>query len=267
MDFSLLFRLPRELRDQIYEYALYEPQGIIYRTNEEGSGKLYRRTITRPRKHFINSLLRPSHLTLVEGTHGVENNQIKYVCRRLYYETRTMDLRLNYIILKDSAFLNAVKQSVLLFSRCSVIRRVTIMATPESLLAEYGQHNLSALMGYCTANPAIAVRFHIPYWSQQNASFVLLGLSYLSILRSDPSLMTQLARSTSVSYLCDSICELLSTTVTIPLNFRFFPREEHFDLDAFQHGLRKSPLFGLPCTEAAIGDVRKLAEQWFHNGL
>jgi hypothetical protein len=268
MGSSLLFRLPRELRDQIYEYALYEPQGIIYLTTEKGSGKFYRRTITRPRKHFINSLLRrSSHLTFVEGPHGVENNQLKYVCRRLYYETRMMDLRCNYIVFRDSPSSNAVQQSVMLFSRCSVLRRVNIMTTSESFFAEYGQDNLSALMGYCTSNPAIAVRLHIPYWSQANATFVLLGLSYLSTLRSDPSLMTQLARSTSVSYLCDSICELLSTTVTIPLNFRFFPREENFDLDVFQHGLRKSPLFGLPCTEAAIGDVRKLAERWFHSGL
>jgi hypothetical protein len=138
------------------------------------------------------------------------------------------------------------------------------MSSPEAFTAEYGQLNLSLLMGYCTADPAVMMRVHIPYWSQANPNFVFLGLAYLSALRGDASLIARLAHSTSVSFLADSVSELLTTTFEIPPTFRYFPREESLDIDTFQCGLRRSTM---PNPHAAIGDVRKLAEQWFIKGL
>ena len=265
METSLLFRLPRELRDQIYEYALYEPPGLLYRLSEEGADKFYRRTMTRPRRTLINWLHRHWPFSRsVERAHGPENNQLKYVCRRLYYETKGMDLRCNWIVFRDCPSSSAVQQSILLFRRYSLLRRVDIISSPESFTAEYGQHNLSTLMGYCIADPAVMVRVHIPYWSQASPNFVLLGLSYLSTLRGNALLIARLAQSTSVSYLSDSASELLTTPVEIPPNFRFFPREESLDIDAFQCGLRRSTM---PSLHTAIGDLRKLVEQWFINGL
>ncbi|KAF2785907.1 hypothetical protein K505DRAFT_261048 [Melanomma pulvis-pyrius CBS 109.77] len=265
MDTSLLFRLPQELRDQIYEYVLHQSPGVLYQSSEEGADNFYRRTMARPRRSFINWLRSHwSRSRLVERARGPENNQLKYVCRRLYYETRGMDLRCNWIVFRDSASLSAVQQSVLLFRRCSLLRRFVIMSSPESFTAEYGQLNLSELIGYCTADPAVMVRVHIPYWSQANPNFVFLGLAYLFTLRGDASLITRLAQSTSVSYLSDSVSEILTTSLAVPPNFRFFPREESLDIDAVQCGLRRSTM---PNPHAAIGDVRKLVEQWFMNGL
>ena len=118
---SLLFRLPQELRDQVYEYALYETPGLLYRSSEEGADKFYRRTMTHPRRTLINWLHRHWPFSRpVERAQGPENNQLKYVCRRLYYETKGMDLRCNWIVFRDCASLSAVQQSILLFRRYSL---------------------------------------------------------------------------------------------------------------------------------------------------
>ncbi|PVH90897.1 hypothetical protein DM02DRAFT_620805 [Periconia macrospinosa] len=285
-----LFRLPQELRDQIYREVLYRPQGVSCLTLDCGATKFCRRRLVRPHRRLLDWLLRrpnlnlaverapitaytitldrirkhPQHLTFARA----ENNQLKYVCRRLCYETRGLDLRCNRIFVTDTISSSAIRQSVLLLHRCSLLRQVTIVSSAEFFTAEYGQRNFTALVAHCSANPTLTVRVNIPYWSQASSYFLLLGLYLLSALRGNGVPMAQLARSTSVTYLADSVSELLATTTTeFPPNLRFAPREETFELDVFQRGLRQSPLWSLPCTRSVIGDATKLAQEWFRDGL
>ncbi|KAF2135027.1 hypothetical protein P153DRAFT_380827 [Dothidotthia symphoricarpi CBS 119687] len=78
-DSSLLLSLPRELRDTIYEYALTEDQELFkdaFFSPQEGSAT--------GRFSTINNT-----------TQNRDHNQLKYVCRQLYTETRGLSLRFN----------------------------------------------------------------------------------------------------------------------------------------------------------------------------
>lgn len=72
---SPLMRLSRELRDIIYEYALYEPKGLfVYRDQD------YKATFCCSRRDHADF------------------NQLKYVCRQLYHETHGLERRLNELV-------------------------------------------------------------------------------------------------------------------------------------------------------------------------
>jgi hypothetical protein len=57
---SLFFRLPQELRDQIYKYALYDSEGLFYVTCEDGIDRLCTRKTARSRRRVIISWLHRS---------------------------------------------------------------------------------------------------------------------------------------------------------------------------------------------------------------
>lgn len=74
-----LLRLPREVRDAIYSWALFEPDGLFYRY-EENTPSQFR---------MFSSLD-----AAMSGT-AMDPNRLKYVCRLLYDETRGLGIALN----------------------------------------------------------------------------------------------------------------------------------------------------------------------------
>lgn len=267
---SPLFRLPREIRDEIYKYVLYNANGLLYKTGRDGISRLYGRARDMSSRKNILAWLRRCSLdrsTIRKKTHGRENNQLKYVCRRLYDETKGLDLHYNLVGLEDAPAMNAVEQGIFLLRRCAMLRAVAIKCSPQTFASEYGKDKFSAIVRHCMKHANVSVRVHIPYWSQANPNFVLLGLSYLFTLRADAHLIARLAQITSVSYLSDSDSELLTTNMWIPPNLRFFPREEHFSGQLFERSCRKHPVTRLPSTKVAIGDLKTLVQGWFANGL
>jgi hypothetical protein len=71
---SGLLRLPAELRNKIYHYVLHEDNIAMIA-----------RDINDPRS--------PCHLQIIDqDRHWQELNQLKYVCRQLYFETRDLNL-------------------------------------------------------------------------------------------------------------------------------------------------------------------------------
>jgi hypothetical protein len=71
----LFFKLPAELRNEIYEYALTADDGLVCRSQDN--------------KHFTYHALRDG------GVEDTEFNQIHYVCRQLQTETKGLVLYLN----------------------------------------------------------------------------------------------------------------------------------------------------------------------------
>ncbi|KAF2011861.1 hypothetical protein BU24DRAFT_465454 [Aaosphaeria arxii CBS 175.79] len=67
-----LLDLPRELRDLIYTYALYSPDGLFYQRYDD-----------------YKAILSPSLESAVEW------NQLKYTCRALYHEVAGLELQMN----------------------------------------------------------------------------------------------------------------------------------------------------------------------------
>lgn len=76
-----LFALPRELRDIVYDYALTEDNGLILKKRDLAP----------------SDLSPPSFVALRHDYFRKEANQLKYVCRQLYHETKGRELRLNKV--------------------------------------------------------------------------------------------------------------------------------------------------------------------------
>jgi hypothetical protein len=264
-----IFRLSREIRDLIYAYALFEPNGILYQTTRHGSTKLYvADKIFRAQKGVIlQSLMRWRRWAWPDTLLAYENNRLKYVCHLFYYETKGLGLQLNCVVFKDFTYMNAAQQCVTLLSNVDQLRTVAILCSPESFATEYGKQNFLKLMDYCNKQPRLLVKIHVPYWSQANPNFVPLGLSYLATLRKDSSMISKLAQTTLVSYLSDSVLHLLTTTIQMPTNFRFFPREERFEPKVFERNCAKSFLVNRNTVTEATGNLTELARSWFNNGI
>ena len=144
---------------------------------------------------------------------------------------------------------------------------MAIKCSPQNFASNYGKGGFSAILRHCAIHRNVQVRIHIPYWSQADPSFISLGLYFLSTLRAGTSLAAQLAQNTSLSSLPISELDLPPELTPMPCNLRLFPKEERFNKKMFERSYRKNPLIRLPTTQAAIGEVIKLAEDWFQNGL
>ncbi|KAF2195692.1 hypothetical protein K469DRAFT_758459 [Zopfia rhizophila CBS 207.26] len=81
-----LLQLLGEIRNKIYAYALSESDGLFCRNGKDGPPKLY-----------------------AAHTATQESNQLKYVCRRMYWETKGLGLQYNDLVLvrtsENEAFL------------------------------------------------------------------------------------------------------------------------------------------------------------------
>jgi hypothetical protein len=126
---SPLFQLPQELRDQIYAFAPYNEAGVQYQTCRNGFRKLYRHpSIPMPSSTIARCLLRYSfrRLSTTRRRSVSENNQLKYVCKHLYTETKGLDFWYNCIIFEDSSEKDALEQCIFLLGRCYTLQEVTI---------------------------------------------------------------------------------------------------------------------------------------------
>lgn len=74
-----LFHLPRELRDIIYNYALYEPAGLYYQ----------------------RSGLYDAEFTLSPSIDGLAFNQLQYTSQQLRHETLHLERTLNTLIFQE----------------------------------------------------------------------------------------------------------------------------------------------------------------------
>jgi hypothetical protein len=271
MDHSpALFRLPRELRDEIYRHALYHAGGLLYTVGKNGVGRLCRRARSASsRKSILTRLYDRSSRVAKARTqhHGSDYNQLKHVCRRLRDESSAMSPHGNLVFTEGSSTMNAFQQCLLLLQQYPRLRSVAIKCCAASFASESCQGKLFKIIQQCAAHDGVSVRVHIPYWSLGDPDFVLRGLFYLYSLRNDAKLVSRLARISPVTYLSNSASEILTVDRPIPTNVRFYPWEDAFDSQLFEQIFQKQPLLEHPLTLAAIGNVRSLARAWIENGM
>jgi len=135
-----LLALPRELRDIIYEYALTEDRGLLLIETHPKSFRGHR---------------------LYE--HWVESNRFKYVCRKLYHETKGLGLKLNDVAVRSD---RQVEDFVTFLATCSAdhqqdIRQVTLCADVSSNVGWVSTWDkaVEILTPYDASHPGI--KFHL----------------------------------------------------------------------------------------------------------
>lgn len=255
-----LFSLPRELRDEVYRYALHHAHGLLYRVSKSGHGKL----CLKDERHSGHKRLfawRPRCRS--QSARWVEHNPLKYVCKRLREETQGVALRYNLVSFEDCATMNAIDQCIPLLQRRVGLRQVAIKC--QSFAGEDARERMATFIKHCAIHADVLVRMHVPNWSQADPDFVQRGLAYLWQLRGDMALLKRLAHVTTVTHLISS--ELLAVDTKLPVNLRFYPWEASFNPELFAQACRERPLLTFPSTEAAIGDVKSLATRWITCGL
>lgn len=176
MTASPLLKLPKELRDIIYEYALTEHRGLLVHYNQSLNKSLLCR--------FVPTYDHTRH----------EPNQLRYVCRQLHIETSALGLRYN-----DITFRSAPYQVISVYDMFDAfyastpakyladIRKVTILDTSTKL--PYQQVVLDELLSksvlqFCRQNPKTKViaRFQ---WENRYPADCMTALS-VALGRGDP---------------------------------------------------------------------------------
>lgn len=165
-----LLRLPRELRDYIYAFALYEPDGIFYYRDEQHQ---------------------PRFTRAENDKEGI--NQLKFTCRQLRAETRGLELESNELVfVKDKkrslALIESNEANAHMYlsripalqlhaflNMCSEswrqrIRRVRLQAPATSIENHFvhrrdipHQHdsNYRFLAYFCWSNPKMIIRWQL----------------------------------------------------------------------------------------------------------
>jgi hypothetical protein len=123
---SALLALPGELKNMITDYYLYEPNGLDYR---------YRTNDTTFRLHRRQARLTSSRVPCPDSgasspTPASEVNQLKFVCRQLYDETKGRALRLKGLVFthRGNPQPNALTQFNRFLSACSPDHRRRLRA-------------------------------------------------------------------------------------------------------------------------------------------
>jgi hypothetical protein len=255
-----LFRLPQELRDKIYLYALYSGDGLLYQTCSHGISRLCRRA-KRPRDIFHWFHRTRCHRRCTGCVR--ENNQLKYVCKRLRYETNRLDLLHDYVVFEDNAEEDALQQCMFLLYRCPTLEEVAIKCSLKTFQSNYKRHGFSMIVRHCQINAKIRARIYIPYWSQADPNFILIGLHFLATLRASTSPVAHFVLNNLGSHQPESS----SALARIPGNIRIFPKEERFCRQIFEQRCRRNPSLNLPTDQAVLAEVMKRIESWFEYGI
>jgi hypothetical protein len=153
---SRLLELPAELREQIHQYALTEPEGL-------------------PWESLFN-------------TQDVQTNQLQLVCRQLYIETAGLELKYNAVTFHQPS---SEEEEEIIGERLSIeVRRFAektapsrlhqitsiIFSSPEEEDSEYWEAEplddrapLKLIVDFCNANPHITFKFIVKAWSYRTA--------------------------------------------------------------------------------------------------
>ncbi|KAF2872790.1 hypothetical protein BDV95DRAFT_606362 [Massariosphaeria phaeospora] len=190
---SPFLQLPGDIRNSIYEFAFYCPDGLFCTEKKEPDG---------------------SRKLVITGSDHEEFNTLKFVCRQLYWETAGLELKSNQICFRpsQSSEHNANRTSptlcIPLFfhfvetctpSRLAWLTNVTIKewdtySEPERCVTKRCYEYINSqcdrivdLQRFCVLHPKISVTFVIPGFGPiehlRTAKFVWLGLALTRLLR------------------------------------------------------------------------------------
>lgn len=264
-----MFRLPCELRDEIYKYALYHAGGLLYTMGKNGVGRLCRKARGASNRRSVLAKLynRSCRAAKTQAKrHGIDYNQLKHVCRQLRDESSALAPHGNVVFTKGSPTMNAFEQCLVLLEQFPKVRSVAIKCC-ISFASESSQGKLFETIQRCAGHARVSVKVHISHWSLADPDFVFRGIFYLYSLRSDATLVSRLAKVSPVTYLSNSALEILTVNRPIPGNVRFYPWDDAYDPQLVDQIRQKRPLLEHPLTQAAIGNIGSLARAWIEDGL
>jgi hypothetical protein len=255
MNSSILFRLPQELRDEIYRYVLHCENGVQFQLQQNRRSKLCT-VYGKEDAGWFRRLLRKRR-----EVRWMELNQLKYVCKQLYQETDKLDMLYNCVIFEDTESQDALQRCLRLLEACDALREVAIRCSVPTFQENYLLHKFSVLIQHCQ-HAGIRARIHIPYWTQQSPNFISIGLYFLYTLRSTSCSTVKIVRS--ISALTQWVP--LRVYPIIPDNIRLFPKEDEFCHKFFDHQVRNKFFVDIKIEED-LTDLRAIVRSWYQDGV
>jgi hypothetical protein len=229
---SPFFRIPTELRSIIYKYALTEDKPL---------------SLKKPRDHAIYSALWPRlgyrhHLQILttdsSHPHGVrkipEANQLRFVNKQMYRETRGLSLRYNDLIF------STVEDADYFFEHCATahltkLRLVNIRWLDQSTLGLPNAEIWKSTSRFCGLYPHVTVHVNASNRSPNRPHTLLWLARYETHVRGTRHVLDALIEENSMSR--DAMRPHLPPEPGAPMvhdNVRFFPAAEVFDEEEFK---------------------------------
>jgi hypothetical protein len=238
---SALLILPGELKNMITDYYLYEPNGLDYQYQpNDTTFRLHRR-----QARLTSSRVPSPDAGASSPAPASEVNQLKFVCRQFYDETRGRALRLNELVFthRGNPQPNALMQSNRFLYACSPenrrrLRNVTLLSEPHirdslqvCMFDELRGSQLGTTVDFCKSLPKMSVRFELNYldlWGPHDYTFQRAYWIPKHWREKDivwpftGAMLNEFNRGVGwISPLC----------VTLPDNIRFYPRTHANPID------------------------------------
>jgi hypothetical protein len=166
---SVLYeKLPRELRDQIYELVLTEPMGLSCCTGHDGISTVCAMSNDGLQQAALSSRLRDLCHSLFPST-VVESrvksfNQIQYVSRGFHKETVGLEFKYNDIVFEDGGGRTAAQRCQIFVNKIlsrdyAQYLKLCIVGSTPSLRRTTDGHYLT-LLDFCARHPKATIRLH-----------------------------------------------------------------------------------------------------------
>ena len=272
----LFFKLPTELRYQIYEYLFPTPHGVVCESMS------YHATLEVQSVSFFRYFpllcpIRDVYSTDFWSTEGdlseavvcslAQANQLKFVSRQFNADTKGLTLSLNEVVfergIKDfNDFASAAPSAVL-----NRLRTVTIMSSelcwdrePEN---EEASDAIHALIRFCKSHPHVLVRLRHAHLHPTEFPIFLQSVAYGLYLRGDETMVERVLidlgeRAIVMRHI--SFTMRISDRQIYPSNLRVYPLFAKLDEKSFNAYLRTFR------TQAERGAV-DLVKEIFEHGL
>ncbi|KAF2259504.1 hypothetical protein CC78DRAFT_537040 [Lojkania enalia] len=266
-----LFRLPRELLDEIYTYVLTEEDSLYPVPARKGY-------CHRSKKLFASP----------NGPR--EFNQLKYVCFKTWRETRGVGLKWNTITFDHTQFHRFVRNCS---PRNQRWLRVTVLDAPNDVWrdAEYWDEvtsetiedawveRLHELIDFCDAHPKARVIYRTNVISGKDHPMILLLLGTALVLairdiNLQPDLLPHVEMEGAVKRLSEHFRNGRDASVMDVPNLRILPLESGFDHEGFRlalgegdDGLRTNAWNTISAVEGGYYAVLDMVCEWYKRGI
>jgi len=234
-DVCHLLRLPGELRNFIYEYALTEERPLqVKRHGNDAAFKCYKQPLMQSEGYHETQ-----GLAKWPKDAFVEVNQLRFVNKELYAETRALELRYNDLDFESIEDANEFLKNCAL-SQQAHLRTLTIHCAHIPSLGKVSSTKFT--MRFCRAHPRANVRIEHDQ-DDPNVPLLLMRVAWREFrMRGTHKLLNEIF--TAGCGLREA--HLVSFKVKLegakfrpfPKNFRFFPCTS-FDERAFRAGIEK----------------------------
>lgn len=281
-------RLPAEIRNLIYDYALYEPLGLLVIRGPDDVSRLCLQFQQQGHTTWDSSLsvVNTRKITMVKGKvprgfgqwqlfDAQVANQLQFVSRSFRHETKGYGLRLNSITFTsvrngDYGVLPQFRDFMMDLPKPRYKHLSTVVLRDRAGGAMNCRWDRDAVIRICRKNPHILVKIYEGLTIMAESEILFKALEIKQVFRRDPGFVMRITSDPVLQQQLLSIQQpALSVVPRLPANLRLFPANETFDAQAFHQLFMKDYLYSFFMSKIPGGFDSWIPwiEDWYKNGF